>query len=162
VVMGEPVGGVTAAAGAVGSNIEAAAVPGPAYRAQARREVPPPSHTSHLYVGPGLQEPTPARVSLHVTKLAGVRGHEEGYRCFCSSLQPTFPLCPTLQQLPMESDHGEHLLSERLLVMGHCPRAHQRSRDIIGHDWSAQGPLNSPVGRAAVLATASGRIAGWS
>ena len=29
----------------------------------------------------------------------------------------------------MESDHGEHLLSERRLVMGHCPRAHQRSRD---------------------------------
>ena len=49
----------------------------------------------------------------------------------------------------MESDHGEHLLSERRLVMGHCPRAHQRSRDIIGHEWSAQGPLNSPVGRTA-------------
>ena len=49
----------------------------------------------------------------------------------------------------MESDHGEHLLSERRLVMGHCPRAHQRSRNIIGHEWSAQGPLNSPVGRAA-------------
>jgi hypothetical protein len=92
--------------------------------------------------------PAPARVSLHVTELAGaMRKVVDAFVRLCSA----YFLSVLPPQLPMESDHGEHLhlLSERLLVMGHCPRAHQRSRDIIRHEWSAQGPLNSPLGRAA-------------
>jgi hypothetical protein len=40
-------------------------------------------------------------------------------------------------QLPLESGHGEHLLSERRLVMGHRPRARSRqmSWGIVGHEW---------------------------
>ena len=50
-------------------------------------------------------------------------------------------------QLPLESGHGEHLLSERRLAMEHRPRARQMSGGIVGHEWSAQSDGISLLGR---------------
>ena len=46
------------------------------------------------------------------------------------------------QQLPVESDHGDHLLSERRVVMEHRPWGFQRPGGMVGHEWSAQWTFN--------------------
>jgi hypothetical protein len=51
------------------------------------------------------------------------------------------------QHLSIESDHGEHLLSQRRLVTEHRPRARQMSVDIVGHERSAQSDGISLLGR---------------
>jgi hypothetical protein len=51
------------------------------------------------------------------------------------------------QNLPIESAHGEHLLSQRHLVTEHRPRARQRSVGKVGHKCSAQSDGIISLGR---------------
>jgi hypothetical protein len=88
--------------------------------------------------------PAPSLASLLATKWAGViREVVSALHRLCSA----YSFSVLSQNLPIEGDHGEHLLSQRHLVTEHRPRARQRSVGIVGHKWSAQSDGVSLLGR---------------
>jgi hypothetical protein len=81
------------------------------WHSQKKRPQHPTDHQNYRAPPCGSQapgaNPAPARVPLHVTKLTGVMWEVTGaFVRLCSA----YFLSILPQQLPMESDHGEHLL----------------------------------------------------
>jgi hypothetical protein len=72
------------------------------------------------------------------TKLVGaIRGVVGALVRLCSAYSFSVRLP---QHLPIESEHGEHLLSQRRLGTEHRPRARQRSVDRVGHGARMERP----------------------